>query len=202
MSIDSALRLISDLADQAVILPVVGAVLLLLIALGEWRAAGWWSVAIALALGTTLTAKLILIPCGHLVPELNLRSPSGHTASAAAAYGGMMMLAAQTRYSNSGRIAALVLTALAVLAIALTRILLHAHTVEETALGAAIGFIAPSVLALRRQFFVGATPGRHRWLLLLPLIVVPAALGHRADSEGWIAGAAIGLAHRFGVCGV
>jgi membrane-associated phospholipid phosphatase len=177
---------ITDLADQAVILPLVTAVLVLLMALGEARAAFWWAVAIAMALGGVLVAKIALIPCGHLLPMFAIQSPSGHTASAAAAYGGLLVLAAQAMGSPARRYAALGVTTLVVAAVALSRVMLHAHTVQETLLGAAIGVSAPLMLMVPQPLFVGGAVLRRRWLLAVPLLVIPLVLGQQMNAERWI----------------
>jgi hypothetical protein len=191
---------ITDLADQAVILPLVLAVLALLMALGEARAALWWAVAIAAALGGVLIAKIVFIPCGHLLPVLDIRSPSGHTASAAAAYGGLLVLAGQAMSAPVRRYAALGLGALVVAAVALTRIALHAHTVPETLLGAAIGATAPLMLMVPQQLFVGGVVLRRRWLLAVPLVMVPLMLGQQMNAERWIARLAWEAARTLHVC--
>lgn len=190
---------ITDLADQAVILPLVLAVLALLMALGEARAALWWAVAIAAALGGVLIAKIVFIPCGHLLPVLDIRSPSGHTASAAA-YGGLLVLAGQAMSAPVRRYAALGLGALVVAAVALTRIALHAHTVPETLLGAAIGATAPLMLMVPQQLFVGGVVLRRRWLLAVPLVMVPLMLGQQMNAERWIARLAWEAARTLHVC--
>jgi len=197
----SLVQATSDLADQAVILPLVSAVLAVLLLMGEWRAAKCWSAAIGTALGTTLVAKLVFIPCGALIPAINLRSPSGHTASVAAAYGGLMMLLARVRALPGGRATAFLATAAAIVLVAVTRILLHAHTVEETIAGAAIGFTAPLLLAIPRNLFVGSRVLQHWWAMVLPLLIVPVMLGHRAHTERWIRGVAIAAAHLMRACG-
>ncbi len=140
--LERALQLITDLGDQAVILPLVVAVLVLLLTLGERRAAIWWLVSVCLALGVTLVAKLVFIPCGYLLPVLDVRSPSGHAASASAAYGGLAMLFVQANRSTAARAAVLSSALAIVLAISASRILLQAHTVPET-------LIVPRSAALR-----------------------------------------------------
>jgi membrane-associated phospholipid phosphatase len=191
---------ITNLADQAVILPLVSAVLVLLMVLGEARAALWWAVAITMALGGALIAKIVFIPCGHLLPMLSIQSPSGHTASAAAAYGGLMVLAAQAMGSPVRRYALFGLGTLVVAAVALSRILLHAHTVPETLLGAAIGVTAPLMLMVPQQLFVGGAVLRRRWLLAVPLLVVPLMLGQQMNAERWITRLAWEAAHAIHAC--
>jgi membrane-associated phospholipid phosphatase len=193
--------LITNLADQAVILPLVFAVLILLIALGELRAALWWVGAIAVALGGTLAAKIVFIPCGHLLPAFAVQSPSGHVAAAAAAYSGLMMLAAQATPSSTGRTAALGLGALVIVAVAFSRVVLQAHTLQEALLGAAIGITAPLLLTVPQPLFVRGKVVRCRWLLVLPLLVIPLTLGQQVDAERWIAEVAWRGAHWIHACG-
>jgi membrane-associated phospholipid phosphatase len=195
------IRFVTDLADQTVILPLITAVLLLLIAVGELRAAAWWAAAMALSLGGTLIAKLVFIPCGHLLPALAVQSPSGHTAAAAAAYSGLMMLAAQATRAPGGRYVALGLGAVIVALVAVSRVMLHAHTVEETLVGAAIGAVAPLMLILPQPLFVGGRIVRRRWLFALPLLIIPLTISGQAHVEGWIQAFAWHSAHLLQVCG-
>jgi hypothetical protein len=195
------IRFATGLADQAVILPLVFAVLALLLAVGEWRAATWWAAAMALSLGGTLVAKIVFIPCGHLLPELAVQSPSGHAASAGAAYSGLMMLAAQATRAPGSRLVALGLGAVIVTLVAVSRVLLHAHTLEEALVGAALGAMAPVMLAFPRPLFVRGEVSRRRWLLALPLLVVPLMLGQQAHVEHWIQDLAWQSAHALRICG-
>jgi membrane-associated phospholipid phosphatase len=194
------IQFITGLADQAVILPLVFAVMVLLIGLGEVRAAAWWAAAMAISLGGTLVAKIVFIPCGHLLPALAVHSPSGHTASAAAAYSGLMMLAAQATRAPGGRYVALGLGALVVCAVALSRVALHAHTLPETLLGAAIGATAPLMLIVPQPLFVRGDVARRRWLLALPLLVIPLMLGQQMNAERWISDLAWQGAHMLHAC--
>jgi len=194
------INVLTGLADQAVILPLVLAVLVLLMALGEIRAAGWWTAAMALSLGGTLLAKIVFIPCGHLLPDLAVHSPSGHTASAAAAYSGLMMLAAQAARAPGGRFAAIGLGTMIVGVVALSRVMLHAHTVQETLVGAAIGAIAPLMLTVPQPLFVRGEMSRRRWLLALPLLVIPLMLGQQMNAEHWIGELAWGAARAIHAC--
>ena len=82
------LHLITDLGDQAVILPLLLAVGLVLLLAGWWRGALAWFIAVSATLGAVLVAKLSTMACQSLLPPVGLLSPSGHTASAAVVYGG------------------------------------------------------------------------------------------------------------------
>lgn len=163
----AALTFLTDFGDQAVILPLVSVVALVLWAQRRWRVAAAWLLAIPAVLGTVLVLKIACYACGWLVPALGpgglaLRSPSGHAASAAVAYGGLAaLLAARTRLASRlglgvgpGRAAAVtpvsavsaraltaaLVTALGVAAlIGTTRVQLGAHSLSEVLLAAAVG---------------------------------------------------------------
>jgi membrane-associated phospholipid phosphatase len=191
---------VTNLGDLTTILPFVSAVLAVLILSQEWRAARWWAFAIGLAMGAALIAKLGFIPCGRMATWLNINSPSGHTASATAAYGGMAMLYAQSSNPPKNRAVA-VLTAIAIaLLIGATRIILGAHTPEESVLGAAIGLASPLFLAIPKRLFERPLLRHRGWLLFLPCLLLLALLGRHAGTEGWIAMAAMRLAHWLGAC--
>lgn len=195
------MQLVTDLGDQGVILPLIGTVLGVLLILGERRAALWWTLSVCIALGITLAAKLVLIPCGHLLPVSNVRSPSGHAASASAVYGGVAMLVVQAHRSAATRVTAFCLAVSAMLAIAATRVLLRAHTLEETVIGVAIGCLGPILLMLPNPLFRRGETRRRWWLLLLPLVAIPAVAGHRLGAEGWIHATSFWLAHLAAACG-
>jgi hypothetical protein len=85
-SFDHALT-ISDFADQAVTLPLTVGTGLLLAASGWRRGAIAWTVAIGATLGLIVLLKLRFFACDG-------GNPSGHTAAAAAVYGGLAGLIA------------------------------------------------------------------------------------------------------------
>jgi membrane-associated phospholipid phosphatase len=194
-------RIVTDFGDQGVILPLVGLIAVGLLVLGERRAALWWCLAIAVSLGGAFVAKFVFIPCGHLVPGLDLRSPSGHMAAATAAYGGLAVLVAKAARRRQATAIALVLAALAALAIGLTRVILAAHTASETVVGGAIGLAAPLILAIPRDLIVRRLTLKSAWLLLVPLALILAFHGVELSLESRIDLIARDLAESLGVCG-
>ena len=201
MDLPQLYRIVTDFGDQGVILPLVTLVAIGLFVLGERRAALWWCLAIAVSLGGAFVAKIVFIPCGHLVPGLDLRSPSGHMAAATAAYGGLAVLVAKAAGRRWATAAALGLAGLAALAIGVTRVVLGAHTASETVLGAAIGLAAPLILAVPRHLIRGRLTWRGAWLLLIPLGLVLAFHGVELGLEWRIDRLALSLAASLGVCG-
>ena len=134
---------VTDFADQAVILPVVAVVFLILLAQRRWRVAGAWMLAVPGVLGTLLLLKIAGYACGWLLPALDpdrlaLRSPSGHVASAAVVCSGVVAL--QAGRLRMGAISAAASAALAVAAvIGATRVLLGAHSISEVVVAAGVG---------------------------------------------------------------
>ena len=86
------MNFLTDFADQAVVLPVAGAVLVLLLATGWRRGALAWAGCVSGVLAVMLALKLVTLACGWRVPWTGLYSPSGHTAASAVVYGGLLAL--------------------------------------------------------------------------------------------------------------
>jgi membrane-associated phospholipid phosphatase len=201
MSLRPFTILITSFGGQAVILPILLVVTLMLLASGQRRAAFWWAFSVALVLGLVLVAKIAFIPCGTHLPVSGLRSPSGHAGASMAVYGSLGVLLA--RLVSGPALKGIVAGSgvLMVLAIAVTRVVLGAHTLPEVILGSMIGLIAPLLLASRRDLFDG--PVRLRWISLLIGPVVLVALFHRFElrAEGVIEQIAVRLNLLFSVCG-
>ena len=145
------MNFITDFADQAVLLPLVATVTLVLLLQRRWRLAGAWATAIVCVLGTLLVLKLATFACGWRVPLLgpggiDLRSPSGHTGAAAVTFGGLAGLAA-ARSRFGVRMAVVIAAAAAGLVIGITRVLLGAHSVAEVVLAFGIGMAGAGLFA-------------------------------------------------------
>jgi len=131
--LDNALT-ISDFADQAVMLPLAVGTGLLLAASGWWRGAIAWMVAIGATLGLIVLLKLRFFACAG-------GNPSGHTAAAAAVYGGLAGLITRairkdTRWAVGW---AIVVGAALALVIGQSRLMRDKHSVAEVVVGGAIG---------------------------------------------------------------
>ena len=177
---------LTDFADQAVMLPLAAAILLTLLALGWPRGAASWGACVAGVLVVMLALKLVAVGCVRHLAWTGLVSPSGHTATAAVVYGGLLALLAP-RIAPGMRIAALAGTAVA-LAIGLTRLVLHMHSVADVLLGAAVG--VPGAVLLRR--LAGPRPAGLRvpWVLAAACLVMLVFHGNRLEAETrirWIA---------------
>jgi membrane-associated phospholipid phosphatase len=122
--------LITGLGNAALLLPATTVLLLYLLRARSWRAATAWVAALGLCAGLTVAAKMMFHACGEQFPTLDIRSPSGHTSLSTTFYGcGALMLSANQSWSR--RLAALLASAGLIVAIAASRVALHAHTIEE-----------------------------------------------------------------------
>jgi membrane-associated phospholipid phosphatase len=177
---------LTDFADQAVMLPVVAAVALVLAAFGWWRGALVWLAVIGVTFGVILLFKVGLLGCQPIFGPWSLRSPSGHVAAASVVAGGLAALLTRRRW---------IVLAVAVLAAALigmSRLELGFHSIPEVLFGAATGITGAAVLS--RQ--LGARPSR-RPMPLLAVVAVLALLLHgiHLPAEATIGQASHGVLH-------
>ncbi|MES1989634.1 MAG: phosphatase PAP2 family protein [Pseudomonadota bacterium] len=201
LSIDRFFELLTKFGDQGFVLPFVLAVGAVLWHGQARRETIWWFVATGAALGGVLMLKLVFVPCGHLLPGWDIRSPSGHSASAFAAFGGFAVLEAKFR-RNIWVKAALLGGGLAFAAlIAVSRLVIQVHSVPEVLLGSFVGLIAPVLL-----LFV-VTPDARRNLAdplglapLLPLALLLIFDGRTLPVEEQVSILALKIAHLLGVC--
>ena len=139
---------LTDFADLAVVLPLAVAVAVALLVAGWPRGAMAWTVAVPATLLAVLAAKLTVAACGSLLPLHGLRSPSGHTASAAVVYGGLLSLLLPEPPRGLRRpFAALLLAGLFAILFGGSRLALHVHTRADVVAGAALGVAGALALA-------------------------------------------------------
>ena len=142
----TVVALITGLGDAALLLPAAALVLLYLVRTRSWRAAAGWAAVLTLCAALTMVAKMVFHACGGQFPALGIHSPSGHTSLSTTFYGcGSLILSAHQ--SRSRRLTALLASVGLSLAIAASRVALHAHTIEEAAAGFAIGVFCVALFA-------------------------------------------------------
>ncbi len=156
---DSAfLHSLTDFGSTAVLIPVSVALAVWLLFQPSRRLALWWLAAAAVCIGGTAVLKVVFFVCP---PDPSLQSPSGHTSLSTFVYGALAMLLA-AHGQGWLRKASVVAGILVVLAIAVSRVLLGAHTVIETALGLAVGLAALAIFfgaySARQPSFVHVRP--------------------------------------------
>jgi membrane-associated phospholipid phosphatase len=155
---------LTDFADQAVVLPLALMVAVAFTTAGWRRGAVAWVVAVGATLIAVLLGKMAVDAWGDaVVVATGLRSPSGHTASAAVAYGGLIALLAPRKWRPCW--SALVAACLFAVLFGASRIATHMHSEADVVTGAVIGIAGALLLA---QLAGERPPNMHR---LLPLAV-------------------------------
>ena len=188
MADPSPLLFLTDFADQAVIIPAGLAVGLALWLAGWRRGALAWLVAVPVTLAAVATAKVAVFAFGPPAGMPNLRSPSGHTASAAMVYGGLVMMLASRAMPH---LRGVLVAGMFAVAFGFTRLALHVHSRPDVMVGALIG-MAGAMLLTR---LAGDRPDRMRTLIPFGTAVAVILLLHgtRLPAETWLKDAARAL---------
>ena len=152
--------------DAALLLPLAATIFLWLLLSGATRAAAWWTFSVVVCIGVTAVSKVSFWGC---TPISDLRSPSGHTSLSTLVYGATALITAVEGGAWRPRIAVAGSIAL-ILAIAVSRLLLGAHTVSEVILGCIIGNASIALFGSRYRRL------RPKNARLAPLLVGVAAL--------------------------
>jgi membrane-associated phospholipid phosphatase len=173
---------ITALGDSAVLLPCAGLMLVSLFLSPATRSIAWqWGGLFLFVAALVAASKLIFMAWGLGIPRLDFIGISGHSAMAALVWPSMLslMAAGQSRQLRKFAVAFALLLALL---IAVSRLMLHAHSTAEVVTGSMLG----SATAL---WFISRLGDR--WMLqehamLLPasvLLILPFVYGHRFPSE-------------------
>jgi membrane-associated phospholipid phosphatase len=178
------MRFLTDFADQAVVLPLIVVVALVLAGLGWRRGAVAWLAAVGVTFGAVLTLKLVLFTCGPALHLATLRSPSGHTAAAAIIAGGIAVTL-RRRKREVGAIALL-----SALVIGVTRVALGWHSTPEVVVGGTLGVLG----ALGFAWLAGSPPTlRLRWVFVSIVAVALLLHGQHLNAESRIRAVAFNL---------
>jgi hypothetical protein len=135
---------VTDLGDSAVTLPLAAFMLLYLL-LSRWPRAAV-ALAVSLAVGGFAIAllKLALQSCGYRLLQTTLINPSGHVAMSTMVYGALAILLGAGLWGWR-RWAVYGAFGLLIVAIALSRPILHAHNPEEVVAGFLVGLGAVAI---------------------------------------------------------
>ena len=161
------MRYLTDFADQAVVIPLVIAVAIMLAVQGWRRGAVTWLIVFALTSFATLVFKVMFLACSSVFGPTDLHSPSGHVAAATVVTGGLAVML------TGRRVSIIPAAMLAAAVIGLSRLVLGAHSVPEVVVGALIGLAGAAAL----MRFAGPPP-RLNLGPLIAVIVAVAALFH------------------------
>ena len=165
------MKFLTDFGDQAVVLPMAAAIAVALLILGWWRGAIGWVLAVSGTLGAVLSLKIIFYACHSDLPDLGIRSPSGHTASATVVYGALLALLGQSGVTGAARHLLVIAAAAVLLALVFgfSRVDLGVHTIPDVLMGGAVGILG----ALMFTLLAGRRPeGFRRWVLGVVVVVV------------------------------
>lgn len=145
---------ITAFGNSAVLLPLSLLILWWLARTGGRRPALAWLAGFLIGVGAIAVLKIYFLNCP--LPRFGLHSPSGHAGFSTFVYGGISLLTARSRplWLRLGLIA---VAGLWVLLIAWTRYALHAHSLQELALGMLLGAIGLAVFVRLR----GELPRMH-----------------------------------------
>jgi len=179
--LQSIWNFVTDFGDTAVTVPLALLMVGFLVALKQPRLAVGWGLAIVGCAGAIGALKIILDACGHSLVGPGLSSPSGHAAMSTAVYGGFAAVTGAT-LARPAREAVIAGTAVLIVVIALSRVILGAHSPVEVAIGFVVGIAALAVIL--------AVVTRYRpvwlpvvWLAALALVVAMLFHGERWPAE-------------------
>ncbi len=144
------LEFFTDFADGAIMFPLGIAVPIVLVIAGQRRIALAWTATIGCVWTVMLVLKLSGYTIATMFPasafsEIDLVTPSGHTASSAAIYGSLIGLLI-SRPGTPLRRSLLAAIGVA-LAIGTTRVLLGVHSLSEVIVGGTVGIAGAAALA-------------------------------------------------------
>jgi len=184
-----ALIFITNLADAGTVLPAACAIPLVLLACGRRRSALAWLISAGISFATILGLKLSFWGCASPSLLAQVRSPSGHTASAAVVYGGLApLLGGDTPVSLGWSL--VVATVVGV-----SRVQLGMHSVAEVLVGGTIGIMGVALLKMLIGRAVAPAPASPKLLMLLPLSVI--ALAAAQQGAHWPVERLIALVARY-----
>lgn len=157
---------ITALGDSGFVLPASVGLAAALVAHGDRRTALALLGAVAASAILTIAAKLAFMIHGMA----GVHSPSGHTSMATVFFASIGSIAARSGSKGAGRLGAAI-CALVIVAVAVSRVALSAHTRAETLIGVAIGLFS---FGLFRAFAARRTPIGWRKLAAFLAIVLAA----------------------------
>lgn len=167
---------VTDFADQAVLIPSAVAVAVGFAAAGWRRGALAWSGVLACTWVSILLLKLACLLFGSLRVE-GLHSPSGHTASAAAAVGGFLGLVVRRR-GGDWRWTLLISAGFAT-TVGLSRLALQVHTGLDVLVAGVVGVVGATALVT----LAGPPPPRMRLSPIITALAVVILLLHGSEAS-------------------
>ena len=184
----------TKLADTTVLMPLAVALAAWLAYEGRWRAAISWLFLFCAGLGIVLISKVAYVGWGIGIASLDFRGFSGHAMRIAAVMPVLCYLFLQSRAKNVVLVALLFAVGFSI-AIGISRLVLHQHSISEVIsgllLGGAIGF---GFLALDQVRAV--MPLNPIVVASFVIVMVPGLMAKPAPTERWIEDIALYLSGR------
>jgi membrane-associated phospholipid phosphatase len=190
---------VTDFGDQAVVFPLAVGIALVFALSGWRRGALAWTVAIGSTFCLILFFKLRFFACDHPLTAARPGNPSGHTAVAAAVYGGLVATIVRSKLSSKRWALPCTATIAVFLAVVIgaSRVILDLHSMTEVVVGGTIG-VAGAV-----SFVILAGPPlrgvRMLRVVAIGLLIVTIFYGFRITAEAAIRSVATDL-WPFAVC--
>lgn len=171
---------LTNFGDLALLLPLAIIILVWLLAVHCARGALAWLGAAGFCAGTTGLLKVYFFACPL---TRDLVSPSGHTSLSTLVYGAIGVILVSRIPGERARIATIVAGTAVIMMIAVSRVLLNAHTALEVGVGFLIGAIA---LGLFAGIYWRHRPmhGSVRPLALAGIVFVMLMHGQELHAEG------------------
>jgi membrane-associated phospholipid phosphatase len=183
--------LFTKFADTTVLMPLAFALAGWLTYAKRWRAAICWLFLFCAGLGVVAASKVAYVGWGIGIASIDFKGFSGHAMRVAAVAPVFFYLLLQSRTTLAVRIALSAAIGFSI-AIAVSRLILHEHSVSEVISGLILGgAISFAFLAFNpaRQIM----PLNKRIVILFIVVVMPGLLAKPAPTERWIESIALYL---------
>ncbi|MES2407857.1 MAG: phosphatase PAP2 family protein [Pseudomonadota bacterium] len=151
----------------------------------SWRLAAWWCALFMGGMAIVVVTKIAFIGWGLGIRSLDFTGISGHAMRATAVYPVLLYLLMLRSTSPSVRLLGLITGWVIAIAIDISRVVIHAHSISEAVAGFILGGLI-SVIFLRNAASLKAFR-INRWALTAGLLAVVAATYLKpVPTERWI----------------
>jgi membrane-associated phospholipid phosphatase len=173
---------ITALGDFAVLLPCIAIMVSWLFWSTSTRLLAWRWLSVLTLVGTAVViSKLAFMAWGIGIPALDFTGLSGHSAMAATVWPAVLSLLV-SQWGRTWRLSGAATGFALALAIAISRVVLHAHSMSEVLLGLMLG-AGVTLNFLRHHGASWRLQGSVYPAALLLLLILPWVYGHRFPSE-------------------
>lgn len=182
---------ITFVGDSVVLLPAGLVIFIWLLAGRAWRMAFWWAFLYGAGLTLVVATKIAFIGWGMGIASLDFTGLSGHAMRASAVFPVLGWLFLQRSTPARRRLGMLAATGIGVL-IAVSRVVVHAHSISEAVLGWATGSAVEAIfIALSSHL---PAPTINRWLIAFALMgLLPTSYAEPAPTNQWMNSVALYL---------